>query len=100
MSDTFDRMKRIVVDHFCAEPESITEGVSFVDDLGSDDVDIFQLVMAFEEEFDIEIPDDDAGRLLGKGSFGDVVEYISGRLRTKGIEPPTPPTFGDGQSPL
>jgi acyl carrier protein len=61
MSDTADRVKKIVVEHLGVEAEKVTEEASFIDDLGADSLDIVELVMAFEEEFGVEIPDD-AGR--------------------------------------
>ena len=58
MSDTADRVKKIVVEHLGVEADKVTEDASFIDDLGADSLDIVELVMAFEEEFGVEIPDD------------------------------------------
>ncbi|MDZ4275553.1 MAG: acyl carrier protein, partial [Erythrobacter sp.] len=58
MSDTADRVAKIVVEHLGVEAEKVTQDASFIDDLGADSLDIVELVMAFEEEFGVEIPDD------------------------------------------
>ena len=73
MSETSDRVKKIVVEHLGVEAEKVTEDASFIDDLGADSLDIVELVMAFEEEFGIEIPDEDAEKLQ---TVGDAVNYI------------------------
>lgn len=74
MSDISDRLKKIVVEHLSVEEDKVVEGASFIDDLGADSLDTVELVMAFEEEFGIEIPDDAAENIQ---SFGDAVKYIS-----------------------
>ena len=58
MSDVFERVKKIVVENLDVEADKVTEPASFIDDLGADSLDLVELVMAFEEEFNIEIPDD------------------------------------------
>ena len=63
MSDIPDRVKKIVVEHLGVEKEKVVESASFVDDLGADSLDTVELVMAFEEEFNIEIPDDIAEKI-------------------------------------
>ena len=73
MSETSDRVKKIVVEHLGVEADKVTEEASFIDDLGADSLDIVELVMAFEEEFGIEIPDEDAEKMQ---TVGDAVEYI------------------------
>ena len=73
MSETSDRVKKIVVEHLGVEAEKVTEDASFIDDLGADSLDIVELVMAFEEEFGVEIPDDAAETIL---TVGDAVKYI------------------------
>ena len=60
MSDISERVKKIVVEHLGVEPDKVTEQASFIDDLGADSLDTVELVMAFEEEFGCEIPDDAA----------------------------------------
>ena len=73
MSDIEDRVKKIVVEHLGVEESKITESASFIDDLGADSLDTVELVMAFEEEFGIEIPDDAAETIQ---TFGDAVKFI------------------------
>src|SRR3546814_6176409 len=64
MSDVAERVKKIVVEHLGVEAEKVTEEASFIDDLGADSLDTVELVMAFEEEFGVEIPDDAAEKIL------------------------------------
>ncbi len=73
MSDTADRVKKIVVEHLGVEADKVTTDASFIDDLGADSLDIVELVMAFEEEFGVEIPDDAAEKIT---TVGDAVKYI------------------------
>ena len=73
MSETTDRVKKIVVEHLGVEADKVTEDASFIDDLGADSLDIVELVMAFEEEFGIEIPDDAAESIV---TVGDAVKFI------------------------
>ena len=63
MSATYDRVKKVVVDRLKVSEDEVTETASFVDDLGADSLDVVDLVMGLEEEFDIEIPDEDAGNI-------------------------------------
>jgi len=74
MSDIADRVKKIVVEHLGVEEDKVAENASFIDDLGADSLDTVELVMAFEEEFGIEIPDDAAETIQ---TFGDAVKFIS-----------------------
>lgn len=75
MSDVLSRVKKIVIEHLDVDDaEKISENASFIDDLGADSLDIVELVMAFEEEFDIEIPDDAAEHIQ---KVGDAVKFIS-----------------------
>jgi acyl carrier protein len=73
MSDVADRVKKIVVEHLGVEEDKVVENASFIDDLGADSLDTVELVMAFEEEFGIEIPDDAAETIQ---TFGDAVKFI------------------------
>ena len=73
MSDVLDRVKKIVVEHLSVEESSISDSSSFIDDLGADSLDTVELVMAFEEEFGIEIPDDAAETIQ---TVGDAVKFI------------------------
>ena len=68
-----DRVTAIIVEQLGATKEELTPGASFIDDLGADSLDIVELVMAMEEEFDIEIPDDDAEKIQ---TIGDVIRYV------------------------
>ena len=80
MSDIGERVKKIVVEHLGVEPEKVTENASFIDDLGADSLDTVELVMAFEEEFGIEIPDEDAEKIT---RVKEAVEYIESHSKTK-----------------
>ena len=73
MSETAERVKKIVVEHLGVESEKVTEEASFIDDLGADSLDIVELVMAFEEEFGVEIPDDAAEKIT---TVKDAIDYI------------------------
>jgi acyl carrier protein len=73
MSDTAERVKKIVVDHLNVDADKVTDNASFIEDLGADSLDTVELVMAFEEEFGIEIPDDAAESIV---TVGDAVNYI------------------------
>lgn len=64
MSDTADRVKKIVVEHLGVDESKVTDNASFIEDLGADSLDTVELVMAFEEEFGCEIPDDAAEKIL------------------------------------
>ena len=67
MSDTAERVKKIVVEHLNVDAEKVTDNASFIEDLGADSLDTVELVMAFEEEFGIEIPDDAAESIVTVG---------------------------------
>ena len=71
---TTERVQKIVVEHLGVDAEKVIEGASFTDDLGADSLDTVELVMAFEEEFDIEIPDDAAETIQ---TVGDAVKFIT-----------------------
>jgi acyl carrier protein len=73
MSDIGERVKKIVVEHLGVEPDKVIEGASFIDDLGADSLDTVELVMAFEEEFGCEIPDDAAETIL---TVGDATKFL------------------------
>lgn len=73
MSDVSDRIKKIVVEHLDVDAAKVTEGSSFIDDLGADSLDNVELVMAFEEEFGVEIPDDAAEHIQ---TVGDAVKFV------------------------
>ena len=71
--EIFEKVKSIIVEQLGVTETSVTMEASFIDDLGADSLDIVELVMALEEEFDIEIPDADAEKVV---TVGDVVDYI------------------------
>ena len=73
MSDIAERVKKIVVDNLGVDPDKVTENASFIDDLGADSLDTVELVMAFEEEFGCEIPDDAAEKIV---TVKDAVNFI------------------------
>ena len=73
MSDTPDRVKKIVGEHLGVEEGKVTDNASFIDDLGADSLDTVELVMAFEEEFGCEIPDDAAEKIL---TVKDAISFI------------------------
>jgi acyl carrier protein len=73
MSDIADRVQKIVVEHLGVDEGKVSEGASFIDDLGADSLDTVELVMAFEEEFGCEIPDDAAEKIL---TVGDAVKFL------------------------
>ena len=72
--EVMDRVKKIIVDQLGVDASKISEDSSFVDDLGADSLDIVELIMAFEEEFDVEIPDEDAEKIK---TVGDAVKYLN-----------------------
>ena len=74
MSDVAERVKGIIVEHLGVDEETVTETASFIDDLGADSLDTVELVMAFEEEFGCEIPDDAAEKIL---TVKDAVDFLS-----------------------
>ena len=78
MSDTPDRVKKIVVEHLGVEEDKVTPDASFIDDLGADSLDIVELVMEFEKEFNIDIPDEDAERLR---TVGDALAYLNEKVK-------------------
>ena len=77
MSEHYDKVKEIIIDKLGVEDNKITMEAKFIDDLGADSLDTVELIMQFEEEFSIEIPDEEAESLL---SVGQAVDYISQKL--------------------
>ena len=74
MSDVADRVKKIVLEHLGVEESKVVVSASFIDDLGADSLDTVELVMAFEEEFGCEIPDEDAEKIL---TIKDAINFIN-----------------------
>ncbi|MES1990173.1 MAG: acyl carrier protein [Pseudomonadota bacterium] len=78
MSDIGERLKKIVVEHLGVDAEKVSENASFIDDLGADSLDNVELVMAFEEEFGVEIPDDAAEKIL---TVKDAIEFVKANAK-------------------
>ncbi|HVK04584.1 MAG TPA: acyl carrier protein [Armatimonadaceae bacterium] len=78
MSSTFDRVKKVVVEQLEVSEDQVTPTASFVDDLGADSLDVVELVMGLEEEFDVEIPDEDAEKIA---TVGDAIAYIDDKTK-------------------
>ena len=74
MSEVQDKIKQIIVDELGVDEAEVTENARFIEDLGADSLDLVELVMRFEEEFDIEIPDDAAEHIQ---TVGDAVKFIT-----------------------
>lgn len=74
MSDVADKVKKIVVDQLGVDADKVVEGASFIDDLGADSLDTVELVMAFEEAFGVEIPDDAAETIQ---TVGDAIKFLT-----------------------
>ena len=74
---TDDKIKTIIAEQLGVKPEEVTLEASFVNDLGADSLDTVELIMALEEEFNIEIPDDDAERIK---TVGDIIKYIDDKV--------------------
>lgn len=73
----FDKVKKIIVDQLDVEEDKVTEAASITDDLGANSLDVVDLVMSFEEEFDIEIPDDQVEKIK---TVGDIVKFIEEKV--------------------
>ena len=71
-----EKIKSIVADQLGVDEDQVTEDASFIDDFGADSLDTVELIMAFEEEFDVEIPDEDAQKIK---TVKDVIEYIESK---------------------
>lgn len=77
MSDLEGRVKKVIVDKLGANAEQVVPEANFVDDLGADSLDTVELVMAFEDEFNVEIPDEDAEKMR---TVGDALKYLEGKV--------------------
>jgi acyl carrier protein len=80
MTDAANKVKTIIAEQLGVKPEEVTPEASFVEDLGADSLDTVELVMALEEEFGIEIPDEDAEKMT---TVGEAVKYIEDKLAKK-----------------
>ncbi|MGI8510974.1 MAG: acyl carrier protein [Gemmatimonadaceae bacterium] len=77
MADNTEKVKDIIANELGVEREKLTDNASFIDDLGADSLDIVELVMEFEKEFNIEIPDEDAEKLR---TVGDALSYLNTKV--------------------
>ena len=75
---TFDKIKEVIIDKLGVEESAIVKEAHFVDDLGADSLDTVELIMEFEEEFGIEIPDEDAEKI---GTVGDAISYLKDNVK-------------------
>jgi len=80
MSDMVDKVKDIIAEELGVEREKLTDEASFMEDLGADSLDTVELVMAFEKEFDIDIPDEEAEKLR---TVGDAMKYLQEKMGNK-----------------
>ncbi len=78
-SPNFDKVKEIIIEQLDVQGEQVTDDASFIEDLGADSLDTVELVMALEEHFDIEIPDEDAEKIK---TVRDAVQYIDKNVKT------------------
>ena len=83
MSDVSERVKAIIVEHLGVGEDKVTSSASFIDDLGADSLDTVELVMAFEEEFDCEIPDDAAEKIL---TVKDAVDFLENQSQPRQLK--------------
>jgi acyl carrier protein len=74
-----EKVKKIITEQLSVDPKEVTNEASFIEDLGADSLDTVELVMKFEEEFDVEIKDEDAEKIR---TVGDAVTYLTGRLES------------------
>ena len=75
-----EKVKEIIVEQLSVNPEQVTPDAKFIEDLGADSLDVVELVMAFEEQFSVEVPDEDAEKLT---SVSDVIKYIEEKQESK-----------------
>jgi acyl carrier protein len=80
MTDVAERVKKIIVEHLGVEESKVVEDAGFIEHLGADSLDTVELVMAFEEEFSIEIPDEAAEKIL---TVGDAIKHIEEEIKKK-----------------
>ena len=74
MGEVQSRVEKLIVEHLGVESEKVTREASFVDDLGADSLDVIELAMAVEEEFGIEVPDDEVNKI---DTVGDLIDYVA-----------------------
>ena len=78
MSDVAERVKKIVIEHLGVEGEKVVENASFIDDLGADSLDTVELIMEFEKEFNLSIPDDQAENI---STVGQAISYLESNVK-------------------
>lgn len=76
-TDIPTKVRRVLAESLCVSPEKVTDGANLIDDLGADSLDVIEIAMGLEDEFDIDIPDDDFAKLA---TVGDVVAYLDQRV--------------------
>ena len=76
MSVVADKVKKIIIDQLGVQEDQVTEDAKFIEDLGADSLDLVELIMAFEEEFGQDLPDEDSEKLL---SVGDAIKYVESK---------------------
>ena len=79
MSEIGERVKKIVVEHLGVEPEKVVDNASFIDDLGADSLDTVELVMALEDEFETEIPDEEAEKIT---TVQQAIDYVKSNIKS------------------
>ncbi len=77
MADLLEKVKNLIVEELAVDPSEVTAEASFIEDLGADSLDVVELVMAMEEEFDLEIPDEDAEKIE---TVQDAVDYLENKI--------------------
>ena len=77
MSDVRQKVKQVIVDQLSVNPDEVTDDASFIEDLGADSLDIVELVMELEEQFGVDIPDEDAEKI---STVGEAIKYIDAKL--------------------
>ena len=80
MSSIAEKIKTVIAEQLGVKPEEVTDNAKFVDDLGADSLDTVELVMALEEEYGVEIPDEDAEKLT---TVGEAIKYIEEKIASK-----------------
>ena len=80
MSDVREKVKQVIVDQLSVNPEELADDASFIEDLGADSLDIVELVMEFEEQFGVDIPDEEAEKI---STVGEAIKYIEEKMGEK-----------------
>ena len=96
MSDADSKVREIIINELGVEPEKVTDDASFVEDLGADSLDTVELVMAFEEEFGVDIPDEDAEQMQ---TVGDAIRYLQEKIAEDPRPVPPPPRLRQERRP-